>query len=107
MLILLPNDPEGLDELALALDMPTVSDVIRRLDGLGDVHVQLPQFDIEAELDLQPILMQVGRLIAYGARRARQKGSAALLETLAPSLSLSAQTLSTFMFFFLSAIFDV
>ena len=59
MLILMPNDPDGLAALAQALDMETVSGVLRELEGLGDVQVQLPKFDVEAELDLQPILIQV------------------------------------------------
>ncbi|KAF0288550.1 Leukocyte elastase inhibitor [Amphibalanus amphitrite] len=60
MLILLPNDPAGLDSLVAALNMTVISDTLRKLDGLGDVLVKMPKFDIESELDLQPLLIELG-----------------------------------------------
>ena len=59
MLILLPNDPAGLDTLVASLNMTVLSDVVRQVEARGDVRVQLPKFELESELDLQPLLIEV------------------------------------------------
>ena len=93
MLILLPNDPAGLDTLVASLNISVLSDVVRQVEARGDVRVQLPKFELESELDLQPLLIEVSTVPASQPATAQSRDGVPRRASLPFSGAIRAQPL--------------
>ena len=62
MLILLPNELNGIHQLDEKISTVDLEDFLWTLDSLYDVEVQLPRFNMKEQIDLKDTLKKVRRL---------------------------------------------
>ncbi|XP_037081441.1 leukocyte elastase inhibitor A-like [Pollicipes pollicipes] len=74
MLILLPNELNGIYELEALVDHATLVTARAHLSARVEVHVQLPKFNMEAEIDLSVILKEMGVTDLFDPSRADLSG---------------------------------
>ncbi|XP_070378406.1 ipis-1-like [Dermacentor albipictus] len=60
MVVLLPNDVEGLSNLEEALTAPKLAKLLNNLGGFTDVELYLPKFKLEQAIGLKETLQEMG-----------------------------------------------
>lgn len=68
MLVLLPDDPNGLGDLEKSLDSQRLEDIVGRLHHEHEVVVVFPKFKLETKYDLAGTLAQMGMPTAFSAQ---------------------------------------
>jgi serpin B len=68
MLVLLPDDPNGLGDLEKSLDSKRLDDIVSRLHHEHQVVVVFPKFKLETKYDLAGTLGQMGMPTAFSAQ---------------------------------------
>lgn len=65
MVVVVPNEPDGLDALVAGLDDAAWAELVGRLEGAGSVRVGLPRLELEYERDLVDDLAAMGIAEAF------------------------------------------
>lgn len=65
MVVVVPHEPDGLDEVLAGLDDAAWAELVGRLDGAGEVVVGLPRLELEYERDLVEDLVAMGMEVAF------------------------------------------
>lgn len=60
MVVLLPNDVEGLSHLEEALTAPKLAKLLNNIGGFTDVELYLPKFKLEQAIGLKETLQEMG-----------------------------------------------